>query len=98
MARYRDGLTPHHMPQVALEFTSRAEGGALVMTASEHVMTRNFGAAGRVTARVEAGLAFRDVLARDIRDVRQIVGSKYDEGIRDLLRYYYECFPDLIKR
>jgi hypothetical protein len=31
-----DTLTPHHMPQVRLGFTSRAEGGALVMTAEEH--------------------------------------------------------------
>jgi RHS repeat-associated protein len=93
-----DALTPHHMPQAALKFTSRAEGGALVMTAEEHALTRTYGSLGRATARSEAGAAFRDVLARDIRDVRRIVGSKYDAGLRDLLRYYRETFPDLIRR
>jgi hypothetical protein len=93
-----DALTPHHMPQAALKFTSRAEGGALVMAAEEHAATRTYGALGRATARSEAGVAFRDVLARDIRDVRRIVGSKYDEGLRDLLRYYREHFPELIAR
>src|SRR5204863_4040645 len=31
-------------------------------------------------------MVFRDVLARDIRDVRQIAGSKYDPGLRQLLQ------------
>ncbi|MCC6553980.1 MAG: hypothetical protein IT372_13295, partial [Polyangiaceae bacterium] len=93
-----DALTPHHMPQAAMGFTSRAKGGALVMTAEEHAMPRTYGALGRATARSEAGMSFRDVLARDIRDVRRIVGSKYDSGLRDLLRYYREIFPDLMRR
>jgi hypothetical protein len=93
-----DALTPHHMPQAALGFTSRAEGGALVMTAEEHAMTRTYGALGRATARAEAGLSFREVLARDIRDVRRIVGAKYDEGIRELLRYYRQHFPELLRK
>lgn len=93
-----DALTPHHMPQVALGFTSRAEGGALVMTAEEHAMTRTYGVLGRITARQEAGMSFRDVLARDIRDVRQIVGPKYDAGLRDLLKYYWHNFPDLMSK
>nr|WP_237244772.1 RHS repeat-associated core domain-containing protein [Sorangium cellulosum] len=78
-----DALTPHHMPQAALGFTSRAEGGALVMTNAEHALTRTYFAKGVATARAEAGLSFRRVLARDIRDVRQIVGPKYDQGLRD---------------
>ncbi len=93
-----DGLTPHHMPQAALEFTSRADGGALVMRASEHVRTRTYGALGRATARAERGTPFRQVLARDIRDVRRIVGSGYDPGIRALLRYYRDNFPALMRR
>ncbi|WP_434042141.1 MULTISPECIES: RHS repeat-associated core domain-containing protein [Sorangium] len=93
-----DGLTPHHMPQAALGFTSRADGGALVMMAEEHAATRTYGALGRVTARTEAGMSFRDVLARDIRDVRQIVGPKYDQGLRDLLQLYRRDFPELMER
>jgi RHS repeat-associated protein len=92
-----DGLTPHHLPQAALGFTTRGEGGALVMRAEEHALTRTYGTLGRGTARTEAGLPFRDVLARDIRDVRQIVGPKYDNGLRQLLQYYYENHPELIR-
>jgi hypothetical protein len=43
-------------------------------------------------------MAFRDVLARDIRDIRRIVGAKYDEGLRTLLRYYRTHHPSLMKR
>jgi hypothetical protein len=84
------------MPQAALGFTSRGEGGALVLTAGDHAKTRNFGALGRATAKAEKNMLFRNVLARDIRDVRRIVGPKYDNGLRGLLQYYYDNFPDLI--
>jgi hypothetical protein len=92
-----DNLTPHHMPQAALKFTTRNEGGALVMEQAEHAQTRTFMARGRATARADAGLPFRTVLARDMRDVRGIVGTKYDNGLRELLRYYYEMFPELME-
>jgi hypothetical protein len=93
-----DGLTPNHMPQAALGFTSRANGGALVMEHSEHVLTRTYFGKGAVTARAEANHLFRDVLARDILDVRRIVGGKYNQGLRDLLQYYRTNFPDLMAR
>ncbi|MCC6552143.1 MAG: hypothetical protein IT372_03850, partial [Polyangiaceae bacterium] len=93
-----DHLTPHHMPQAALKFTNRADGGALVMRQSEHELTRTFGGKGLATARADAGLSFREALARDVRDVRRIVGTRYDQKIRDLLNYYYGNFPDLMKR
>ena len=92
-----DNLTPHHMPQAALRFTSRADGGALVMRNSEHSLTRTYKGRGAATARADAGLSFRDALARDIRDVRRIVGPTYDQGLRSLLSYYYENFPNLMK-
>jgi len=93
-----DTLTPHHMPQAALGFTSRAEGGALVMPHAEHALTRTYSWKGVATARAEAGLSFRQVLARDIRDVRKIAGSAYDPGLRELLQYYRTNFPGLIAR
>jgi hypothetical protein len=46
----------------------------------------------------DAGQPLRSVLARDIRDVRCIVGTKYDGGIRGLLQSYYENCPELIER
>jgi len=36
--------------------------------------------------------------SRDIRDVRSIVGSKYNEGLQDLVNYYKTNFPDLIEK
>jgi hypothetical protein len=43
-------------------------------------------------------MSFRDVLARDMRDVRRIAGPKYDEGLRQLVQYYRQNFPELIAR
>lgn len=85
------------MPQAAQEFTSYAEGGALVMPQSEHFLTRTFGGSA-VTLRNEADMSSRDVFARDIRDVRRMVGPKYDQGLRDLIHYYKQNFPKLIER
>jgi len=93
-----DKLTPHHMPQAAANFTSRAEGGALVLPEAEHILTRTYAARGAVTAKKEAGMRFRDVLARDLKDLRRIAGLKYNQGIRDLLQYYRLNFPALIEK
>jgi hypothetical protein len=93
-----DMLTPHHMPQAALGFTSYGEGGALVMKHGEHMLTRTFGGRGAATALADRGLDFRTALARDIRDVRKIVGPKYDPGLRVLVSYYRTNHPNLLSR
>jgi hypothetical protein len=93
-----DGLTPHHMPQAAAKRTGYQEGGALVMKHEEHAATRTYGAKGIGTLQREANLSFRDVLARDIRDVRSIVGPRYNQGLRDLTDYYRRNFPDLMAK
>lgn len=66
------------------------------MTQAEHVATRTYGSKGVGTLQSDAGLSFRDVLAKDLRDVRSIVGSKHNEGLRDLTDYYRRNFPDLM--
>jgi hypothetical protein len=38
------------------------------------------------------------VLAKDFRDVRSIVGSKYNDGLLDLTEYYRKSFPDLMSK
>lgn len=93
-----DGLTAHHMPQAAAGRTGYNEGGALVMTHGEHVATRTYGSKGVATLQSDAGLSFRQVLFRDIQDVRRIVGSKYNEGLRDLIDYYRKNFPDQMSK
>lgn len=93
-----DQLTPHHMPQAAAKFTTRGAGGALALPHEEHVLTRTYGARGRAIAGAEAGLPFRQVLARDMRDVRRIAGARYNRGLRALIAYYREHFPTLIHK
>jgi hypothetical protein len=93
-----DNLTPHHMPQAALGFTSRAAGGAIMLPQSQHVLTRTYGFGGAQLAATEAATSFRTVLARDIRDLRGIAGRTYNPGIQDLLGYYRQQFPGLITK
>jgi hypothetical protein len=93
-----DDLTAHHIPQAALKFTSRADGGAVVMTTAEHEATRTFGFKGALTAAQDSGNSFRTILANDIRDVRSIVGNKYNEGLKNTTNYYREHFPDLMRK
>jgi RHS repeat-associated protein len=93
-----DKLTPHHMPQTAAQFTSRAEGGALMMPEAQHILTRTYGYRGALTMRSEAGMGFRDVLARDIRDIRRIAPGEYNQGLRNLIQYYRTNFPGLISK
>jgi hypothetical protein len=93
-----DDLTPHHIPQAAQGFTPYSDGGAVVMTTAEHKLTRTYAARGARTARDEADFLFRDVLARDIRDVRNIDGSSYNKGLQDTLDYYRSNYPELMRK
>ncbi|MGH2536539.1 MAG: RHS repeat-associated core domain-containing protein [Candidatus Promineifilaceae bacterium] len=68
-------LVAHHMPQRALNFTTEADGGAILLTRVEHFQTRTFGWRGAATARTDAGRPFREVLASDIQDIRGRVGN-----------------------
>jgi hypothetical protein len=86
------------MPQAALRFTTRAEGGAIMINQSEHVLTRTYGFDGAQLAAQEAGLPFRTVLARDSRDIRSIAGGQYNQGIQDLIDYCWSNFPGLIAK
>jgi hypothetical protein len=91
-----DGVTSHHMPRAALEFTKYGQGGALGLPEIIHKLTRTFGSKGAATAIEDAGLSFRDVLAKDIADLKKIVGSAYNSGIKEMIDYYEENFPELI--
>ncbi len=93
-----DGLSAHHMPQAAGKRTGYGEGGALVMTEAEHAATRTYGSKGASTVVEDAKLTMRQVLAEDLRDVRRIVGRKYNEGLKSLLNYYREVFPGLMEK
>jgi hypothetical protein len=68
------------------------------MEQGEHVLTRTYGSRGIQTLKADADLTFRQVLARDIWDVRSIVGSRYNSGMLDLLHYYRTNFPELMAK
>lgn len=56
------------------------------------------GAGHAATAAEDASLSFRAVLAKDIRDVRTIVGRSYNEGLQNVVQYYRQNFPELINK
>lgn len=98
IGRVGDEITPHHMPQAAQGFTPYRDGGALALPFDEHILTRTYGWRGAQVLEQEAGLPFREVLARDFRDIRSLFGSKYNEGMRNLYRYYQENYPQLLQK
>ena len=65
------------MPQNGLGFLSRGDGGALMLPHDEHIMTRTYGAKGRLTKAADAGKPFREVLETDIDDIKHLFGDKY---------------------
>jgi hypothetical protein len=50
-----DDLTPHHMPQDALHFLPRDDGGAIVITHDEHKQTRTYFSKGKITKQNDLG-------------------------------------------
>ena len=97
-----DNLTPHHMPQDALGFTPRNDGGCIALPQSEHELTRTYGWKGKITKVADAGLTFKQALDKDIADVRDIANNVhgdptyYDKSINDLINYYKTNFPHLL--
>jgi RHS repeat-associated protein len=97
-----DKLTPHHMPQAGMGFTSKGRGGALAIPESEHFATRTFGWNGVKALADDAGLSFRQILAKDIRDMRNIAKSVhgttryYNKGLINLMKYWTTNFTDLL--
>lgn len=86
------GEVGHHMAQHAHNKrigVSRRDGPALGMDVDDHALTRTLGGKGKRSMRVdgEGNLSTRDRMAADIRDVRRLFGSKYDNGIREMLEY-----------
>lgn len=68
------------------------------MTRAEHLATRTWGSKGRVTLRSELGLSFRTILARDIRDLRNINKPRYTPAIKKGLDYYRRYSPGLLQK
>ena len=93
-----DRIALHHMPAKSYGYTSPNSGGALAMHDYEHALTRTYKGRAVSALRADQGLSFRQVLAKDIMDVRNIVGSKYNGGLRGLIRYYRQNYPGLMSK
>lgn len=85
-----DDLTAHHMPQDALGFLPRKEGGCIIITTGEHVKTRTYGGKGASTKVTDKGRPFADVLQDNIDDLKSITGDKYTKSIDNLIDFYDE--------
>lgn len=77
----------------SISHLSRARGPSIQMEKTDHALTSSYGSkAEAVTYRKEikelldAG-RWREAMAREIRDVRGITGSKYNTAIREMLDY-----------
>ncbi|MEV7525838.1 polymorphic toxin-type HINT domain-containing protein [Streptomyces sp. NPDC091371] len=77
-ARTGDGLTPNHIPQAALLATPR-QGISVVMQHADHLLTRTYGPAGMLTKRLDQGLPMRNVIAKDLWDLRSIGQQNYGD-------------------
>lgn len=102
-ARRGDALTPNHIPQAASgRIPNYRDFAAHMMTHADHVMTRTYGGAGRRTARMDAGLSFRKVLAADFLNLRSIGQANHgDPGyfngtITGMMQYYRANYPHLL--
>ena len=77
----------HHMPQNAAGIVSRGKGPALGMSLADHELTRTFRWKGAITNKADAHLTGMQRLELDIADIRKLFGTKYDDGIEEMLKY-----------
>lgn len=78
------------MPQNAFDKTiglSRNDGPALLMSKEDHALTRTFAGRGKATMIEDVGLSARQRMAKDLWDIKNQFGTKYNEGIKQMLEY-----------
>ncbi|OAS14696.1 hypothetical protein [Paenibacillus oryzisoli] len=62
------------------------------MSKSDHEMTRTFAGKGKASMRADIGLSGRQRMARDVWDVKNNFGRKYNEGLKQTVRYGQEIY------
>ncbi|MFC4812428.1 RHS repeat domain-containing protein, partial [Paenibacillus sp. GCM10023250] len=80
----------HHIAQNAYNKTqgiSRDDGPAVLMSIADHAETRTYKGKGKAAMRVDAGLNGRQRMAKDVWDVKKNFGTKYNQGLRQAVRY-----------
>ena len=77
------------MPADSVSPISRHKGPAIQMDKADHELTSSYRSSNVAKAyRSEiAGMSPRDAMAREIRDVRRISGTKYNQATREMLDY-----------
>jgi len=79
------------MPQNAFDKTiglSRNDGLALLMSKEDHALTRStFAGRGKATMIEDVGLSARQRMAKDLWDIKNQFGTKYNEGIKQMLEH-----------
>lgn len=94
---YRDvpanGGQVHHMPADAISPVSTGKGPGVRMETNDHMATKSWGSSraakayrGEQRELIEAG-KFKEAQQRDIADIRDNFGSKYDDGIAQMEAY-----------
>jgi hypothetical protein len=88
-----NGGENHHMPANSVSPFSKDRGPVLNMTIADHRATESWGSFAEAQAYrdVQAALIqdglFKEAQQMDIDNVRALFGTKYDEGIRQMLEY-----------
>ena len=83
------GRERHHMPADSISPISRNRGPAIQMDKTDHALTSSYGSSNAAKAYRNhlASLSPRDAMAAEIRDVRRISGTQYNQAIKEMLRY-----------
>lgn len=90
------GTVAHHIPQNAFNKTigvSRGKGPAVLMTKTDHSVTRTFAGRGKATMKKDSSLSARQRLATDVMDVKRHTGRKYNEGLKKAVRHGQSIYP-----
>jgi RHS repeat-associated protein len=89
----------HHMPQVKAGVTSKSRGPAIGITKDDHKLTRTFTRRGSKAHKEDtaANLNPRQRLAKDVRDLRKLFGSKYRRGSLEAIEYA-KTLPEFKKK
>jgi hypothetical protein len=85
----------HHIAQNAYNKTqgiSRNEGPAVLMSKADHAKTRTFAGKGKAAMREDAELNGRQRMAKDVWDVKNNFGTKYNEGLKQAVRYGQQIY------
>jgi hypothetical protein len=88
-----DTLDSHHMPPKAVSPLDPKKGPAIKMERDEHRLTSSYGSGpeavqyrAKIKEMIDKG-EWRKALATEIRDVRRVAGTKYNQAIKEMLEY-----------